>query len=119
MTPPSPPAGQKVPIAATHIYELSFITGFFISTSIYLVLNLLSPPTGLSLSSLSLHWYSKSFKEIDETGWEEGGRPDDQPGLAREVGGGSDSADSVVRVRGVGKRDSKGDYDDDDEDKTA
>jgi NCS1 family nucleobase:cation symporter-1 len=47
--------GRTVPIAATHIYELSFFTGFGVSSLIYILLNLAFPVPGR---------YSK-FEEVD------------------------------------------------------
>jgi len=49
--------GRTVPIAATHIYELSFFTGFGVSALIYIVLNKIWPSPGA--------W--QPFEEIDES----------------------------------------------------
>lgn len=38
--------GRDVPLAATHIYEMSFFTGFGVSALIYYTLNLLFPVRG-------------------------------------------------------------------------
>ncbi|TRM62186.1 permease [Schizophyllum amplum] len=47
--------GRDVPAAATHIYELSFFTGFGVSSIIYYLLNVAFPVPGRS----------KGFKEMD------------------------------------------------------
>ncbi|KAK7034534.1 uracil permease [Paramarasmius palmivorus] len=47
--------GRTVPIAATRIYQMSFFTGFGVSSVIYLVLNMVSPVPGAS----------KKFREVD------------------------------------------------------
>jgi len=49
--------GDKVPIGATHVYELSFFTGFGVSTLVYFLLNKLFPPPGA--------W--QQFEEVDES----------------------------------------------------
>lgn len=41
-----PIAGRTVPIAATHIYQMSFFTGFGVSAIIYCALSYAFPPTG-------------------------------------------------------------------------
>ncbi|TFY75658.1 hypothetical protein EWM64_g8354 [Hericium alpestre] len=53
--------GRTVPIAATHIYEMSFFTGFGVSALIYYLLNVVWPAQGLS----------KTFKEVDLSADEE------------------------------------------------
>ncbi|KAF9513306.1 hypothetical protein BS47DRAFT_1344353, partial [Hydnum rufescens UP504] len=58
-------------MAATHIYQLAFITGFGVSTIIYTALNYLWPPLGKGTSN--------GFEEIDYTDWEHGGRPPGGP----------------------------------------
>lgn len=82
-------AGQIVPLAATRIYQLAFITGFGVSTIIYLALNYFWPPVGKEVSD--------HFEEIDHTDWELGGRPDREysdSGSAIEVDGGRANGDS-------------------------
>lgn len=39
-------AGRTVPVAATHIYQMSFFTGFGVSAIIYCLLNYLFPAAG-------------------------------------------------------------------------
>lgn len=39
-------AGRTVPIAATHIYQMSFFTGFGVSALVYCLLNYFFPPRG-------------------------------------------------------------------------
>lgn len=53
-------AGRTVPIAATRIYELSFFTGFGVSSVVYYVLNRLFPVVGAAAA----------FEEIDVSGYE-------------------------------------------------
>ncbi|KAI5887332.1 NCS1 nucleoside transporter family [Schizophyllum commune H4-8] len=50
--------GRSVPASATHIYELSFFTGFGVSSVIYYALNLAFPVPGKA----------KSFREVDVSG---------------------------------------------------
>ncbi|KAH7878426.1 permease for cytosine/purines, uracil, thiamine, allantoin-domain-containing protein [Lentinula edodes] len=52
--------GRTVPIAATRIYEMSFFTGFGISTIVYLLLNWAFPVLGAS----------ETFEEVDVSGWD-------------------------------------------------
>ena len=40
------PAGRVVPIAATHIYQMSFFTGFGVSAVVYCGLNYAFPAAG-------------------------------------------------------------------------
>jgi nucleobase:cation symporter-1, NCS1 family len=40
-------AGRSVPMAATHIYQMSFFTGFGVSAIIYCALSYVFPPAGL------------------------------------------------------------------------
>ncbi|KAN0131668.1 Permease for cytosine/purines, uracil, thiamine, allantoin domain containing protein [Lactarius tabidus] len=47
--------GRTVPLAATRIYQMSFFTGFGVSSLMYYCLNVAFPPTGRS----------KHFKEVD------------------------------------------------------
>ncbi|KAJ8081670.1 uracil permease [Marasmius tenuissimus] len=47
--------GRTVPIAATRIYQMSFFTGFGVSSIIYLILNALAPVLGAN----------KTFEEVD------------------------------------------------------
>ncbi|KIJ61860.1 hypothetical protein HYDPIDRAFT_176834 [Hydnomerulius pinastri MD-312] len=49
--------GRKVPIAATHIFDLSFFTGFGTSALVYFVLNWLFPTRGKA----------DTFEEVDES----------------------------------------------------
>lgn len=99
------PARDDIPIAAIRIYELAFLTGFGVSTLVYVTLNYFWPPHGVDLK--------RKFEEVDETSWEEGGRPDDSPATYSEDG------NSAVRVRHsrAGKADDFGS--DDDEDRKA
>jgi len=50
-----PVAGRTVPLAATRIYQMSFFTGFIVSSLIYYLLNVLFPVPGVS----------KKFEETD------------------------------------------------------
>jgi len=52
--------GRTVPVAATRIYELSFFTGFGVSSIAYYVLNRLFPVVGAAAA----------FEEIDVSGYE-------------------------------------------------
>ncbi|PCH35183.1 hypothetical protein WOLCODRAFT_19825 [Wolfiporia cocos MD-104 SS10] len=47
--------GRTVPLAATHIYELSFFTGYGVSALVYWILNLIFPARGAS----------RTFEEVD------------------------------------------------------
>ncbi len=49
--------GRSVPLAATHIYEMSFFTGFGVSALLYWSLNLLFPVRGSSKCT--------TFEEVD------------------------------------------------------
>lgn len=51
-------AGRTVPIAATHIYQMSFFTGFGVSALIYCGLNYFFPPRGS-------HFVGSKFEEVD------------------------------------------------------
>ena len=51
-------AGRIVPIAATHIYQMSFFTGFGVSAIIYCLLNYFFPPRGS-------HLVGSEFEERD------------------------------------------------------
>jgi NCS1 family nucleobase:cation symporter-1 len=53
-------AGRTVPVAATRIYELSFFTGFGVSSLVYYVLNRLFPVVGAA----------EVFEEVDVSGYE-------------------------------------------------
>ncbi|OJA19827.1 hypothetical protein AZE42_11397 [Rhizopogon vesiculosus] len=53
--------GTPVPTAATHIFDLSFFTGFGVSAIAYYVLNRIFPPPGAA----------DKFEEIDVSGYEE------------------------------------------------
>ncbi|KAJ8595845.1 hypothetical protein M405DRAFT_837575 [Rhizopogon salebrosus TDB-379] len=53
--------GTPVPIAATHIFQLSFFTGFGVSGIAYYILNAIFPPPGAA----------DKFEEIDVSGYEE------------------------------------------------
>lgn len=48
-------AGRSVPIAATHIYQMSFFTGFGVSAVVYCSLSYAFPPVGMH----------RTFEEID------------------------------------------------------
>ena len=50
-------AGRDVPLAAMHIYQLSFFTGFGVSAIIYYLLNLGFPVPGKA----------DKFEEVDES----------------------------------------------------
>ncbi|KAF8843912.1 NCS1 nucleoside transporter family [Paxillus ammoniavirescens] len=52
--------GRTVPVAATRIYELSFFTGFGVSSLVYYVLNRLFPVVGAA----------EVFEEVDVSGYE-------------------------------------------------
>ncbi|KAL4079373.1 permease for cytosine/purines, uracil, thiamine, allantoin-domain-containing protein [Scleroderma citrinum] len=52
--------GHKVPLVATRIYELSFFTGFGVSSIVYYVLNRLYPVIGAA----------ERFEEVDVSGYE-------------------------------------------------
>lgn len=97
-------ARDDVPVAAIRIYELAFLTGFGVSTLIYVSLNYFFPPRGVSIQTTRL-------EEIDETGWEDGMRPADHPtvmyGDRRKAG--SDVEIMQVHDDGVTKRKMKGD----------
>jgi NCS1 family nucleobase:cation symporter-1 len=54
-------AGTPVPTAATHIFQLSFFTGFGVSGIAYYILNAIFPPPGAA----------DKFEEIDVSGYEE------------------------------------------------
>lgn len=54
-------AGRTVPLAATRVYELSFFTGFGVSSIVYYVLNRLFTVVGAAAV----------FEEIDVSGYEE------------------------------------------------
>lgn len=56
-----PAAGRTVPVAATHIYQMSFFTGFGVSAVIYCALNYVFPPAGMH----------QSFAEVDVSDYEE------------------------------------------------
>lgn len=53
-------AGQTVPLEATRIYQMSFFTGFGVSSIVYYVLNRIWPSPGAF----------QDFKEIDESEFE-------------------------------------------------
>jgi len=53
--------GTPVPVAATHIFDLSFFTGFGISGIVYYILNRIFPVPGAA----------DIFEEIDVSGYEE------------------------------------------------
>jgi len=53
--------GRTVPLAATRIYEMSFFTGFGVSSLIYWLLNIIFPVPGRATS----------FEEVDQTSYEE------------------------------------------------
>jgi nucleobase:cation symporter-1, NCS1 family len=53
-----PVAGRVVPIAATHIYQMSFFTGFGVSAVVYCLLSYLFPPRGSRL-------LGRHFEELD------------------------------------------------------
>ncbi|KIJ61859.1 hypothetical protein HYDPIDRAFT_176833 [Hydnomerulius pinastri MD-312] len=53
--------GRVVPAAATHIYDLSFFTGFGTSAIVYWVLNRIWPP----------HGAADKYEEVDVSGYEE------------------------------------------------
>ena len=40
-------AGRAVPVAATHIYQMSFFTGFGVSAVVYCALSYAFPPAGV------------------------------------------------------------------------
>ena len=44
-------AGRDVPLAATRVYQMSFFTGFGVSSLIYVLLNFLFPVPGSSLGA--------------------------------------------------------------------
>ena len=50
-----------MPIAATHIYEMSFFTGFGVSALVYYTLNYLFPVPGASVT----------FEEVDESAYDD------------------------------------------------
>jgi len=52
-------AGREVPLVATRIYELSFFTGFGVSSIVYYVLNRLFPIIGAA----------EKFEEVDVSGY--------------------------------------------------
>ncbi|KAF9239824.1 permease for cytosine/purines, uracil, thiamine, allantoin-domain-containing protein [Melanogaster broomeanus] len=54
--------GRKVPVAATHIFDLSFFTGFGTSALVYIALNWLYPT----------HGKSDVFEEVDVSNFEDG-----------------------------------------------
>jgi NCS1 family nucleobase:cation symporter-1 len=54
-------AGTPVPIAATHIFDLSFFTGFGTSSIVYYLLSRVFPVPGAA----------DVFEEIDVSGYEE------------------------------------------------
>ena len=53
-------AGQTVPLEATRIYQMSFFTGFGVSSLVYYVLNRIWPSPGAF----------QDFKEVDESEFE-------------------------------------------------
>lgn len=53
--------GTPVPVAATHIFDLSFFTGFGTSSIVYYILSRIFPVIGAA----------KVFEEIDVSGYEE------------------------------------------------
>lgn len=53
-------AGHEVPLIATRIYELSFLTGFCVSSIVYYVLNRLFPAIGAM----------EKFEEVDVSGYQ-------------------------------------------------
>lgn len=53
-------AGRTVPVAATRVYQLSFFTGFGVSSLVYYALNRLFPVVGAAAV----------FEEIDVSGYE-------------------------------------------------
>ncbi|THH28962.1 hypothetical protein EUX98_g5222 [Antrodiella citrinella] len=53
--------GRIVPVAATHIYEMSFFTGFGVSSLVYWTLNFFFPVPGTS----------SKFEEVDESAFDE------------------------------------------------
>ncbi|KAF8072325.1 permease for cytosine/purines, uracil, thiamine, allantoin-domain-containing protein [Lyophyllum atratum] len=59
--------GRVVPIAATRIYEMSFFTGFGVSSLVYIILNYIFPVPGPGVAS--------KFREVDiseeDSGWHE------------------------------------------------
>ncbi|KAH9933055.1 NCS1 nucleoside transporter family [Fomitopsis serialis] len=85
--------GRSVPIAATHIYDMSFFTGFGVSAVIYWALNQLFPAAGAS----------KTFQEVDHSGMtdaipsgEELAREEDLDRKSVEKADGTASVQSVV-----------------------
>ena len=65
-------AGRDVPLAATRVYQMSFFTGFGVSSLIYVLLNFLFPVPGSSLGEkfwevdLSNAYVSKSTETAND-----------------------------------------------------
>ncbi|KAI3618172.1 uridine permease [Moniliophthora roreri] len=59
--------GRTVPIAATRIYQMSFFTGFGVSSIIYSILNAISPVPGASKRFEELDLSESEGKEYEET----------------------------------------------------
>lgn len=69
------------------MYQLAFFTGFGVSCVVYLLLNWIWPARGVKE-------YCQTFEEVDLTGWEHGGRPENMMRREGSVGGnGSGSAE--------------------------
>lgn len=77
-----PLAGRTVPIAATHIYQMSFFTGFGVSMVVYCALNYFFPSAGTY----------REFEEVDVSAEEE---TDKEPYMDRKNSFDKDQAVSV------------------------
>ncbi|TFY68007.1 hypothetical protein EVJ58_g1275 [Rhodofomes roseus] len=84
--------GRPVPEAATHIYDMSFFTGFGVSAVIYWGLNQVFPAVGAS----------KTFQEIDHSGMTDATPSDEEFAKEDDLDRKSDEkADGTASVRSV------------------
>jgi len=81
--------GRKVPLAATHIYQMSFFTGFGVSALVYFVLNVLFPVPGYSRKN--------KFQEVDLSDYHVG--DDGSSGVVLDDGTSSVSSDGQKKEK--------------------
>jgi NCS1 family nucleobase:cation symporter-1 len=60
--------GVPVPLAATHIYDLNFFTGFGTSSIVYYILSRMFPPLGAAgeFEEMDISRYEETMMNIDE-----------------------------------------------------
>jgi nucleobase:cation symporter-1, NCS1 family len=82
--------GRTVPVGATHIYQMSFFTGFGVSALVYCGLSFAYPPAGVH----------KVFEEVDVSAGESGGY--DEGDDARSASGKEPSIDTASIDKRIG-----------------